>query len=166
MRVYSVHQQVPEGLCLAFYKGNRDGYLGLYSRLGRRLDHGPYSHSEMIFSNGLSASASLEDKGVRFKHIRYSNPHRWDFLPIPDPDGDLEAYAYDWYTEHEGDKYDILGNIRFLIGFVRHSPDERFCSESNLEALKFPEPFRYGPSGAASIASFHFNSKIITGVRP
>src|SRR3546814_7608950 len=41
---------------------------GIYSRVTRLVDGGPYSHCELVFSDGLSASASFIDGGVRFKH--------------------------------------------------------------------------------------------------
>lgn len=42
----------------AFYKATRPGLQGIYSRAVRWIDRGPYSHSEPVFSDGLSASAS------------------------------------------------------------------------------------------------------------
>ena len=50
----------------AFYKGTRPGWQGIYSRAVRVIDRGPYSHCELVFSDGLSASASYIDGGVRF----------------------------------------------------------------------------------------------------
>ena len=35
---------------IAFYKGTRPGIAGLYNRLGRLLDHGPYSHAELVLA--------------------------------------------------------------------------------------------------------------------
>ena len=135
---------------IAFYKATRSGLQGLYSRGVRLIDGGPYSHCELIFSNGISASASFIDGGVRFKQIDYNNNH-WDIFSIPDPDGIQELRANDWFVEHEGDKYDILGNVRFVFGFVKHDNNKQFCSEACAEALGFYEGWRYGPNGLASI---------------
>ena len=52
----------------AFYKGTRPGLQGIYSRAVRAIDRGPYSHCELVFSDGLSASASYIDGGVRLSH--------------------------------------------------------------------------------------------------
>lgn len=162
-RVFPIHQIIPPGLVAAFYKGNRDSFLGLQSRLGRLLDHGPYSHTEIIFPGGLSASASLEDKGVRFKHIRYSNANRWDFLPIPDPTGNLCRVSWRWHKDHEGLPYDIWGNVRFLTNLVSHSEDKWFCSEANMASLGYPQAWRYGPSGMAVTLQHDFKTQIIKG---
>jgi hypothetical protein len=115
----------------------------------------------MIFSNTLSASASLMDRGVRFKQIGYSSVGNWDFLPIPDPGGSIEHKAHQWFLEHEGQGYDILGNVRFATNMARNNPDRWFCSESIMAALGFPEAFRYGPSGAATLLQHYYQSKMI-----
>lgn len=152
---------VPRGFCLALYKGTRPGLPGLYNRLGRFLDRGPYSHTELIFSSGLSGSASFLDKGVRTKQINYSSVGNWDFLPIPDPTAKIEAVALAWHRKHDGLPYDVWGNIRFATNFVKDSTDKWFCSEANLAALGIPEAYRYGPSGAASIMQILYKTDII-----
>lgn len=158
-----LHPIVPPGLVAAFYKGNRDGFGGLTSRLGRLLDHGPYSHTELILSGGMSVSASLPDHGVRIKPIAYTKVHKWDFLPIPDPTGAIEFEVLRWYREHMGQPYDIWGNVRFVTNFVGHSEGKWFCSESNMAALGYPEAWRYGPSGMATTLQHDFKTSIIKG---
>lgn len=137
---------------LAFYKGTRKGLQGLYSRLTRWVDAGPYSHCELIFSDGLSASSSFIDGGVRFKSINYKEDN-WDFVELPDY---LEAQAREWFEEHEGDKYDVLGNLRFILFFVQHSKNKHFCNEAISDSLGFKESWRLGPNGFASL----FKSKL------
>lgn len=149
---------VPKGLCVALYKGTRPGIEGIYNRLGRFLDRGPYSHAELKFPNGLSASSSFMDKGVRTKQINYSSVGYWDFLPLPT---ELEAKTWDWFRENDGKKYDILGNLRFASNFFRDSSNKWFCSEAIMAALGFYEPYRYGPSGLATTLTHHFNTKIV-----
>jgi hypothetical protein len=156
-----IDSSVPKGLSLALFKGTRKGTAGLYNIVGRFIDRGPYSHSEIVFTDRLSGSSSFEDKGVRIKKIGYSSVGNWDFLPIPDEKGYIEENALKWYFDHLGHKYDIMGNIRFATNFARDSKDKWFCSESNLAALGFPEPFRYGPSGAASLLEHVYGSKIV-----
>ncbi len=146
---------------MALYKGNRPGLKRIGSHIGRYLDRGPYSHSELKCSDGLSRSSSAEDGGVRAKHIGYSTIGAWDFLPIPDPDGVREQRVLQWYTDHYGCKYDIMGNLRFATNFLRDSPDRWFCTESNMASLGIPESYRYGPSGAAVFLQFLYNTQLV-----
>lgn len=134
----------------AFYKGTRPGLQGLYSRAVRLVDGGPYSHCELVFSDGLSASASYIDGGVRFKHIEY-DARRWDFIALPPH---IEYMARRWFEWHEGDRYDLTGNIRFLAWFVPEDPNGWFCSEAIAAAMGMPEPHRLGPNGLAAVARF------------
>lgn len=152
---------VPQGLCVALYKGTRPGMAGIYNRIGRYLDRGPYSHCEVLFSNRVSGSSSFLDHGVRFKDIGYSSVGNWDFLPIPDPTGAIEVAAWDWMTQHVGAAYDVMGNLRFATNFARDDEDKWFCSEAKMSMFGFPEAYRFGPSGGATILQYHFKSKII-----
>lgn len=136
-----------------FYKATRPGAQGLYSRAVRLVDRGPYSHCELLFSDGLSASASYADGGVRFKPIAYSAEH-WDFVELPDR---LEAPARSWFTQHNGEPYDLLGNLRFIFWMVREAPTGYFCSEAVAAALGIKEPWRLGPNGLAAILKSNFN---------
>jgi hypothetical protein len=134
-------------LQVAFYKGTRPGIAGLYNRLTRWLDHGPYSHCELVFGDGESASASFMDGGVRFKRIGYSSG-QWDFVPIPLR---YELAARVWFTLHQGAAYDLMGNLNALLGFVPDSTDKWFCSEAIAAALQLTEPWRYKPNGLAAV---------------
>lgn len=162
-RTFEIHPFVPPGLVAAFYKGNRDGAGAVLSYLGRTLDHGPYSHSELVLSNGLSFSSSLPDGGVRVKHIGYSSIHKWDFLPIPDPTGAIEERVYHHYHLHKDDGYDITGNLRFLTNFIPHSESKQFCSEVNMGALGYPESWRYGPCGMMVTLAHDFKTNLLRG---
>ncbi len=146
---------------VAFYKGTRPGLKGkLITTIGRALDHGPYTHTEIILNNNLSYSSSLEDKGVRGKYIGYSTKGAWDFLVVPK--GWLYVEQIErWFREHDGDEYDILGNLRFFTNFITHSPHKWFCSETTMEVFNFPESFRYGPNGAAITLQHHFKTRMI-----
>lgn len=135
---------------IAFYKATRPGLQGLYSAGVRLIDHGPYSHCELIFSDGMSASSSFIDGGVRFKAIAY-DPAHWDIFEIPDPTGAVERYARAWFVEHEGDQYDLWGNVHFIFGFVKDENGKSFCSEACAAALRYAEPWRYGPNGLAAL---------------
>lgn len=132
---------------VALYKGTRPGLQGLYSRITRWIDQGPYSHCELVFSDGVSASASYIDGGVRFKSIDY-NPAHWDFIEVPDY---REGAARDWFRAHCGEPYDLWGNVRFVFGFARESKGKWFCSEAVMAALGYKEAYRYGPNGMAML---------------
>lgn len=135
------------GFQAAFYRGTRPGLAGLYNRAVRIIGRGPYSHCELVFSDGLAASASWMDGGVRFKRIEF-DPARWDFIDLPP---EKEDAARLWFAEHDGEKYDLMGNLRFLFGIVRQSADKWFCSEALGAAVGVTEPWRHEPNGAAAI---------------
>lgn len=128
---------------IAFYKATRPGLQGIYSRLVRFVDRGPYSHCELIFSDGLSGSASYIDGGVRLKRIDYDAEH-WDFIDLPDH---LETAAREFFNERVGAGYDLLGNLRFVAWMVRESADDWFCNEICGAAIGQTEPWRHGPNG-------------------
>lgn len=131
----------------AFYKATRPGLQGIYSRAVRWIDRGPYSHCELIFSDGLSGSASYIDGGVRLKRIDY-DPAHWDFIALPDH---LEPYARDWFERNAGAPYDLAGNVRFVLPWLPDSERGWFCSEAEAAALRLREPWRLGPNGLAAL---------------
>lgn len=131
----------------AFYKATRPGLQGLYSAAVRVIDHGPYSHCEIVFKDGLCGSASYVDGGVRIKRIEFK-PEHWDFLDLP---VELEACARDWFERNNGAPYDLLGNVRFVLPWINDSQTGWFCSEAFGAALRWKEPWRYGPNGAAAL---------------
>ena len=133
---------------VAFHKtGERVG-----DRLIKWWDAGPYSHCEVVFSDGLWASASLMDGAkVRGKRI---NPTEgsWDYLTLP---GSSELAARNFFARTEGMKYDLLGMARFVIAPLRGSSNGYWCSEWAGEALGLQEPWRYGPNGLFNVLSGH-----------
>ncbi len=131
----------------AFYTGTRPGLAGIYNRLIRWWDNGKYSHCELIFSDGMAASASFLDGGVRFKQIDF-DPARWDFIDLP---ADLETVARQWFTKHQGSGYDVIGNLRFALDFLPDNKNKWFCSEALAAAIGIAEPWRLGPNGLAAV---------------
>lgn len=163
---FSVDESVPDGLVMAFYKGTRPWAGGILNIIGRRLDHGPYSHTELILPekyNRISIGSSYIDGGVRFKPIGYTSVGNWDFLPIPDADGIIAEYANHWTVRHNAKAYDLRGNLRFLTNIATQDADKWFCVESNMAMLGYPEAhaFRYGPSHAAVTLAWHFNTEMV-----
>ena len=132
---------------VAFYKGTRPGIAGIYNRLVRWWCQGQYSHCELIFADGVAASASFADGGVRFKAIDF-DPANWDFVDVPHAN---EAAARDWFSLREGASYDLVGNLRFIVSPLPDDPNRYFCSESVMAALGFAHPWRFCPNGAYDI---------------
>lgn len=128
-------------LIAAFYKGTRPGIQGVYSWGVRKWTRSNYSHCELIFSNGDAASSSYIDGGVRFKKIDFEDG-KWDFVTLPDS---LENAARDWFVQHQGEKYDLWGNVHFVISAVGDDKDKWFCSEAMGAALGLDEAWRYSP---------------------
>jgi hypothetical protein len=130
----------------AFYKSTHSGLPGVYNRFVRWWDHGTYSHCELVFSDGMSASASYMDGGVRFKQIEF-DPLKWDFVELP---GHLEDAARAWFVAHEGRAYDLLGNLRFMIGPLPLSRDKWFCSSALASSLGLSDGWRFSPNALYS----------------
>jgi hypothetical protein len=135
----------PAGFHAAFYKGTRPGVAGLYSRGVRFWMRGPYSHCEAVYSDGESASASFEDDGVRFKTIAY-DPARWDFVRLP---AHLELPSRQWFVDHDGELYDLRGNMHFVLGPVQESRNRKFCAEALAASLGIPDAWRFDPNALA-----------------
>jgi hypothetical protein len=128
---------------VAFYCGTKKGLAGVYNRGVRWLDRSTFSHCELVFDNGESASSSFMDGGVRFKEIDYTGKSDWVLVPIHWANEDV---AREYFSANKEHKYDILGNVRFLFGFVRDSDSKLFCSEAVAGALGIANPWRLTPS--------------------
>jgi hypothetical protein len=126
----------------AFYTGTRPGVPGLYNRLVRSWEPGGSSHAELIFSDGVSASASFMDKGVRFKEIDY-DPTKWEIIDLGERFN--EDYARQWFELHEDEPYNLLGQIHFVVSPVRIDGGY-WCSAAMAAALQLVNPWRYGPN--------------------
>lgn len=133
----------------AFYKGTHPGLPGVYNRAVRAWCAGPYSHCELVFGDGWSASASWMDGGVRFKRIDFDQAN-WDFVELPDY---LEDSARAWFEANENKPYDLLGNFGFLWRPIRGNAGAYFCDEAVLAALGVAEPWRFDPCAAYQVAT-------------
>lgn len=134
----------------AFYKGTRPGLAGIYNRFVKWWTNSDYSHVELVLSGGWSGSASFMDGGVRLKVIDFDAAH-WDFIDLPVA---LEPAALAWFEQRRGAKYDLLGNLHFIIRPVAHDKARWFCSEAIAAALGMPDPWRYCPGTLASALQF------------
>lgn len=120
-------------IIVAFYKapGNFfDKLIRLWP-----LSRGKYSHTEIIFPDGLWWSSSPRDGGVRYKPIS-ADPKIWDLKRIPTSKS-IESEVRGWCNKQLGKRYDWLG-ILFSQIFPLDIDDKKryFCSESNVDALK------------------------------
>lgn len=129
---------------VAFHKGGN--LIG--DKLIKWWDDGIYSHAEVIFSDGLWASASFMDSmEVRGKFI-VPGENKWDYLTMP---AVYEQPARDFFLKTQGVKYDLFGQARFVIAPLRGMSDKYWCSEWVAEALGLREPWRYGPNGLYNV---------------
>ncbi len=142
---------------VAFFKGTHPGLPGVYNWAVRQWSKSAYSHCELIFKDGMSASSSFLDKGVRFKEVVY-NDVEWDFIVLPDC---MEDAARAWFVKHEHEPYDLKGNFHFVFGAVGDDRGKSFCSEAVAAALGIVCADAYQPGTLAStlkrLSELYFN---------
>jgi len=136
---------------LAFYVANEgslvdkgvDLWTGLYG----------YSHIEIVFSDGMSFSASPREGKVRFKKIDFS-PKRWVFHELEMTE--LEEAKIRAQAENLiGRKYDYKGIIGwFVIPIKKQENNQWWCSEIIAYLLKWKK-FRVHPNKMAKHYGLH-----------
>nr|WP_314540157.1 hypothetical protein [uncultured Massilia sp.] len=137
-------------LRVAFYKATHPGLPGVYNRIVRWWTRSQYSHVELVFGDGLAASSSAMDGGVRVKSIEFESG-KWDFVDLPDH---LALAAWKWFNDHEGAAYDYLGNVHFVLSPLGGSERKWFCSEAISAALGIPDPGRFDPGTLHAALTF------------
>jgi len=125
-------------LKVAFYKHNKH----LFNRLVPWWTKGKYSHVELVFSDGLSASSSHIDCGVRYKKIIF-RPERWDVFEL---EGFNEKEARTRFNQKLNHRYDYWGIFGFVWGAKKDSKNREFCSEVVMYSLGFKESWRFDPN--------------------
>lgn len=125
---------------LASYKGNRSGIRGLFNRAVRFWFDSPYSHTEIVFSDGMWGS-SEGGPGVRLKKIEH-DPAKWDMIPILGLD---EGMVRARFEENLGKGFDYWGLFGQVWMRGIHSHDKIFCTESCAHALYMSEPHKWNP---------------------
>lgn len=117
---------------IAFYYAQ---YGDWRDKLVSWITRGPFSHCELVFSDGVCFSSSGRDEGVRFKLIDFKKEH-WIFYDLILSESE-EAYVKTWCSLKVGKKYDWLGLLRFVFPNI-DSDDKRkwFCSEICVRALQ------------------------------
>lgn len=117
---------------IAFYKA-KGNWMNFLIRLKTK---GLYSHTEIVFSDGVSFSSSQWDGGTRFKNIDYSKKENWDFMELNISKIDEKKIRQ--FCEKNNDKpYDWFAIVVAQI-FNLHANKENkwFCSEVCTKALQ------------------------------
>lgn len=113
---------------IAFYKANlgnyEDKFIGFITK-------SIYSHCEIIFSDGISASSSVRDNGVRFKYIDYGT--KWDIFDYLGNTPEIKVKKY--FVDHEEDYYDRLGALGSAFNKDWSRPGKLYCSYACADAL-------------------------------
>lgn len=129
--------------------------------LGKRLDHSPYSHGELVFSDRLIGSSWVRG-GVAIR--RPSSDHfergEWDFFTLPDA---KEPAARAWFAANSHLPYDIWGPVRFGVGFVSEDARGMYCHEAIAASLGLTEPWRYTGGLLLGVARDHWNTMRVLG---
>lgn len=130
---------------IAFYKGRSR----LFNRAVSWWTRGIYSHCEFVTGytdEGLAIcwSSSFMDGGVRKKEIEL-NPANWDLIEIEVTE-ERRNKAIEWFINHDGDSYDVIGLIGFVWGAMKDDSGKWFCSEALAEAFGTYESFRMHPN--------------------
>ena len=137
---------------IAFYKGTKTGLSGVYNKGVRWIEDGKYSHVEMIFSDGMSGSASFMDGGVRYKQIDYTkHPEDWDIIKCNWIDEDKARSTFNQLVGHP---YDIRGNIHFILGFIKNNPNKMFCSGIAAMCIGMNNYYQYAPNGLYELVNY------------
>ena len=96
---------------------------------------GKFIHTEIelpgrMYDDNCFSASEWSDPAVRFKHITFSHPDHWDFLPLPDLTYDQVAVLRERLSSFVGKEYDRKGAICSGLLIQRHiNPDKWFCSE-------------------------------------
>lgn len=112
---------------VAFYKAKYGDWI---DKIVSWYTKSPYSHCELVFSNGDFLSSSKRDGGVRYTNI--DNLERWDIYELQD-----SKYSEDLIRlivrQYLGQKYDIIGAIGSAFNIDLSDKNKKFCS--NLCAI-------------------------------
>jgi hypothetical protein len=131
---------------LASYTGTRPGLAGLFNRAVRAWLWIPYSHSELVFSDGQCFSCSWLDGGARFKAIQL-RPEHWHIIDVPSDY--QEAITRQWAQAmvDRRTRYSLLMLAAFvlppLLRLVRENRE--VCSSAIALALGIKDPRRFDP---------------------
>jgi hypothetical protein len=136
--------------CAAFFKGTSPGLGALIDWAIHTATEGQYSHCELVFSDGRSAS-SVPGAGVRFTaagSINFSDATQWDLIDLSGLD---EASALEVFNKNLGNAYDYRGDAHFALDLVHHDAHDDFCSEICGYALGLEQSWRFDPNALSVV---------------
>lgn len=123
----------------------------IFARLVCLLRGGDSAHCEVAWKwSGYQhecISASWLDGGVRQKSLRLA-PEKWRIYEV-----EAATLPGDWFREHAGAKYDVLGLLGILFAPAGHSFQRWFCSEVAADILGLTEPNQFDLRALESICA-------------
>lgn len=138
-------------MLIASYIGNRPGVQGLFNRAVRAGLRIPYSHNELVFSDGMSGSCSFIDKGLRLKCINFDDG-KWVLQEV-DPNRFSELQAREWFEREAS--LPVSDRIRYSIPLlftypfpylpIRIGEREEVCCTAIARALGIEQHRKYDP---------------------
>lgn len=118
---------------IAFYKAWNGTWV---DKLISLVTLSKYSHCEIVFSDGLCASSSARDGGVRFAQINL-NSGNWDVFDLDMGMNYDETRIRQWFINNDGDTYDWPAAIQSVFGVGQVKNDKKFCSQACAIVLDF-----------------------------
>lgn len=133
---------------LASYTGTRPGLAGLFNRAVRWWLHGKYSHTELVFADGMCASCSWLDGGARLKKIDIT-ADRWDVVQFDGDEAAARARVHESLAlgpDHRP-RYSLLLLAAFVVPPLRRllGPRDQVCSTYVAWALGIPSYMQMDP---------------------
>jgi hypothetical protein len=123
---------------VAFYKGKKR----FFNKFVSWWTNGPYSHVEIVLSNGYSYSSSYADCGVRKKKIAFKSKE-WDFIYI---NTENEFIVKERINKMLYNGFDTLGLLSFVFRRGKYVKNKVFCSEFVMSVLGYRDSFRFDPN--------------------
>ncbi len=115
---------------IAFYQARFGNWLDTLISWWTR---GPFSHAEIVFSDGKSFSSSIRDKGVRT--ITIKDETHWTFFELH-LSTEAEQKIRVFCEGELGKEYDLLGTLGFILPTFRPEKKKWFCSEFVVASLQ------------------------------
>lgn len=115
---------------IAFLPARMGGFFGPF--VDALSGFGGYSHAELVFRDGTCLSSTY-GAGVTLGDRDLTG---WLVVDLPFVPYETERAIREWAKGEVGSGYDALGVARFVLPFLRQSPDRWFCSEIVVAALQ------------------------------
>jgi len=132
-----------------FHVAFRRAGRSILDRLIARFDgRGAFCHAELVFPFSLESFECHAWTGCRFVQLPVYDHEEWELVEIDlDPGQALAACRMT-----DGDHYDYLGVLRFVIPWIGRSVGRWFCSESVAQIVSVSggpyiiKPYTIGPN--------------------